>query len=676
MRGGGRCAAVLCAAVAWEAWAGTAGLGLSPGEEATSRAWVRGNQIWIVDGFPGDPRAYHAEAEKTPWEGQGYVYCWGDLRPRRAAPDFSGSRRAWREAEILDAGRWRDLAVAVAERLTPKGPGEGVFLQLASQEIVLFRDAAGALHAESFGRLPGGIELAGRYNVREVAVMLAGLAEQQLVAVAPGKTLFLAVVDPDGSALRYLLLDFAERRCVLLRATPSPGDPRGAPMWGHSAVALGSLAIESHGCALLKNPISSLGRLVSTSFQFLANQVRPRLRSLPGVVPPVREGIGMNLAAWEEWLDEATGTRRSRGTMRLWPDGERFFPELRQRVMEAERSVHVEICVFDQDDVGVEVADWLREKSATAEVRVVLDRMCTQASARVPPATPMRDGFTPPRSISRYLERGSRVEVRPFLNPWLTADHCKLVLVDGRFAFLGGMNFGREYRHEWHDLMVEIEGPIVAELESAFHRLWAHCGPTGDLGYLAAALKAPEGGRPPGGFAIEPGADLRCLWTLTGRTGFGKAVREALRRAGQCVYVENPYLNDNAVVVALAKARRRGVDVRVILPGENDVVGSHSSNLVTANYLLKHGVRVYVYPGMSHVKALWVDGWVCLGSGNLNHLSLRRNRELNVATSDPEIAARVLRELFEVDLAKSHELSAPVAVTWTDKLVETLVNQF
>ena len=69
-----------------------------------------------------------------------------------------------------------------------------------------------------------------------------------------------------------------------------------------------------------------------------------------------------------------------------------------------------------------------------------------------------------------------------------------------------------------------------------------------------------------------------------------------------------------------------GADDWIVMPGENDFASGHSSNLVTANYLRRHGVRVYFYPGMSHVKALLVDGWVCFGSANFDALSLRLNR--------------------------------------------------
>jgi cardiolipin synthase len=118
------------------------------------------------------------------------------------------------------------------------------------------------------------------------------------------------------------------------------------------------------------------------------------------------------------------------------------------------------------------------------------------------------------------------------------------------------------------------------------------------------------------------------------------------------------------------------VDVRVILPRGTDIPGGNSSNFVTANYLRKNGVRVYLYPGMTHVKALIVDGWACLGSANFNHLSLRLNQEVNVATSDAATVGRLRRELFEVDFDKSHELREAIPVGWTDHLVEELMNWF
>jgi cardiolipin synthase len=265
--------------------------------------------------------------------------------------------------------------------------------------------------------------------------------------------------------------------------------------------------------------------------------------------------------------------------------------------------------------------------------------------------------------------------VRTFLNPWLSSDHAKVLLADGARAWLGGMNIGRKYRYEWHDLMVELTGPVVESLERDFQRQWAHAGPLGDLSYAATLLgSGPRGTAPPTGSNSLAG--LRLLPTRTAWKPFAAAVLGSLRQARSFIYVENPYLFDKRVILALVRARQRGVDVRVILPCVNDFKAGGRSNLVIANYLFERGVRVYFYPGMTHVKALLVDDWACLGSGNLNHLSLRVNQEQNVATSDPEITSRVKRDLFEADFGRSYQLAEPVSIDWIDSLADLALEGF
>ena len=94
---------------------------------------------------------------------------------------------------------------------------------------------------------------------------------------------------------------------------------------------------------------------------------------------------------------------------------------------------------------------------------------------------------------------------------------------------------------------------------------------------------------------------------------------------------------------------------------------------VVANYLLASGVRVYFYPGMTHVKALLADGWACVGSGNYNHLSMRVNHEQNVATADPEFVGEVRARLFEADFERSLELQEPLNVDWLDVVTNVLL---
>jgi cardiolipin synthase len=79
---------------------------------------------------------------------------------------------------------------------------------------------------------------------------------------------------------------------------------------------------------------------------------------------------------------------------------------------------------------------------------------------------------------------------------------------------------------------------------------------------------------------------------------------------------------------------------------------------------------------MTHAKALLVDGWSCVGSGNLNHLSLRINQEVNLATSDPAFAAELRRDLFETDFARSYELTQPISVDWVDFMADLLLEGF
>jgi len=231
------------------------------------------------------------------------------------------------------------------------------------------------------------------------------------------------------------------------------------------------------------------------------------------------------------------------------------------------------------------------------------------------------------------------------------------------------MNLGREYLYEWHDMMVEVRGPVVRSLENEFKHEWAHAGPLGDLAFAASLFNSVEAHST----ASTEWIKVRRLPTKTLWKPFSAAVLNSLRKAQSYIYVENPYLFDKRVIAALVEARQRGVDVRVVLPRENDFKYGGRGNLVAANYLFDHGVRVYFYPGMSHVKALLVDGWSCVGSGNLNHMSLRLCQEQNIATSDPAFSERLKHELFEVDFGSSYELSRAISVDWADFLADMVL---
>jgi len=273
--------------------------------------------------------------------------------------------------------------------------------------------------------------------------------------------------------------------------------------------------------------------------------------------------------------------------------------------------------------------------------------------------------YRPPASVRRFLERDSRVDVRQKANPWFTGDHVKSTVVDQRVAFVGGMNIGREYRYDWHDLMIELRGPVVDEITHEFDLAWSHAGPLGDIGYLVAqAFRKPRRNQQ------AAGIPLRLLLTGPGNYEIHQAQLQAARRARSYIYVQNAYFTDDSLLRELVMARRRGVDVRVIVPLETDHGPITRSNVLAVNLMLEHGIRVYIYPGFSHVKASIFDGWACVGSANFDRLSLRVNRELNIAGSDPEFSAQLLERLFERDFLVSPELTEPVPERWVDHLVE------
>ncbi|HLH55231.1 MAG TPA: phosphatidylserine/phosphatidylglycerophosphate/cardiolipin synthase family protein [Verrucomicrobiae bacterium] len=583
------------------------------------------------------------------------------------------TERGWREATVIAGAEWRQLSTNLILALTPTTPGHGAYYQAFLSDRLLYRDQDGVPKVALATERPRQIVIDHRFSMSETLELLAPQIEERLAKTHPADSLLLIMAPNARRFTQPLLLDRQQRQCVFLApAALYDIADRGGSL---SVTAQGFVALlpESHGIALLKNPVSSAARLADLAVATLIKFIRMPLPKPSAQAPVSVVGPGMDLEAWESWLDHYTGTRREDGNLQLLIDGDRFFPRFRQAIAQATNSIHINVYIFDKDDVGVDFADQLKARSKQVDVKVILDRMGSIGGGASPPATPMPEDFVAPSSIVSYLRHDSDVHVHPFLNPWFSSDHAKTIIVDHDVAWLGGMNIGREYRYEWHDLMVEATGPVVGSLETEFKREWAHEGPLGDLAYAAVVLSGPS---KPMQAGPGPWMKVRLVPTRTGWKPFASAVLASIRQARQYIYVENPYLFDKRVVLELVKARSRGVDVRVVLPCFNDFKAGGRGNIVIANYFIEHGVRVYFYPGMSHVKALLVDGWACLGSGNLNHLSLRVNHEQNIASSDPVFANEVEQELFEEDFSRSYELKEPVSVDWVDFLADLVLEGF
>jgi cardiolipin synthase len=436
----------------------------------------------------------------------------------------------------------------------------------------------------------------------------------------------------------------------VLLARSVPADPINRPI--SNVMSLSSYA--------LKSVAGFLRRLAIGTVQFPALETQS--------IPDVRDAELMDLQAFERFLDAMTGRKASLGTVDFLVDGEAYFTRLESVLTDARESVDIRTYIFDNDDVAVRIADILRARSADIDVRVMVDGlgnlMATQTDA-----DSMSPDFAPPASIEQYLETESRVRVRTLTNPWLTGDHTKTTIIDREIAFIGGMNIGREYRYDWHDLMMEVRGPVVDQLQFDNDKAWAKAGVLGDLAHFVTAARGRQA------HAASVGHPLRTLYTRNFDSQIYRAQLEAIRRARSYVIIENSYFSDDATLYELARARRRGVDVRVILP-ESGNHGSHdASNAVAINKMLRNGIRVYRYPGMSHIKAAVVDGWASVGTANFDKLSLQVNKEVNLAFSHAPAVDALLAEVLIPDLQASAEISRMVEISLQARLMELVVDE-
>ena len=410
--------------------------------------------------------------------------------------------------------------------------------------------------------------------------------------------------------------------------------------------------------------IKSTGGFVERT---VIEQIRmPSLEKNP--LPPIGYLQPMNLESWENELDRMTSTTRTSGNIRFLIDGEEYFTRLTEVIAESEVSIDIRTYIYDNDDVALELANILRQKSETVEVKILVDGLADLFATRLD-SNSMPDDVLLPSSISDYLTYESTIDYRKQSNPWFTGDHAKITIVDGRRAFLGGMNIGREYRYDWHDLMMELDGPVVARLQYEFDMSWAKAGMFGDLGWLVTAMKGyphDESGT---------GIPIRILTTSIHDSELYRAQVAAIRRAQNRIFIENAYFSDDKILFELARARRRGVDVRVILSAENDSGILNLSNQKAINTMLQNGIRVYSYPGMTHVKAAIYDGWACLGSANFDKLSLQINREINLGFSDPETVEQLMQKVFYRDLALASELHRQMPLGARHHLAELVADE-
>lgn len=251
----------------------------------------------------------------------------------------------------------------------------------------------------------------------------------------------------------------------------------------------------------------------------------------------------------------------------------------------------------------------------------------------------------------------------PLKFPWLPnmyhRDHRKIVVVDGRWAYTGGMNVADYYIHgtprtgPWRDIQVRLGGPVVGEFERIFARIWERT--TGER--LDSVKYSPEPTD-----SVEGGTTITVVNREPGRLSrrMRRAYVAALDAARSEVRIVNPYpTSTHSVTRAMRRALRRGVRLRLMVSANMDNRITPEVVAIQMKKLMKRGAEVYYFEdGFHHSKTLTVDGQFCtIGTANLDGRSLRYDYEVNVFIFSPETTANI-NAIFDRD-AKQSELLTP-----------------
>lgn len=318
----------------------------------------------------------------------------------------------------------------------------------------------------------------------------------------------------------------------------------------------------------------------------------------------------------------------------------RVLPAAEAAIDAAVKSIHIEIYQLQADDIGWGLARKLAAKAkAGVQVRLIVDFY----GSKVKKSEAIR------KLLAFLNESGAEALVHESPRFTGSRDHRKVMVIDGRVGFTGGMNIGGHYQVEWHDQQTLLTGPIVARLQDSFVEKWAEAGGT--------MRDASE--HYPRLLSVPGGVEARVVYHRGNDDRNIKAVYlKAFYTAQKSVRVAVPYFADPDIVEGLCAAARRGARVQLVLPAANNKGIAMKSSRSFYPALLKAGVEIYEYQGrMAHQKVAVMDGlWSTFGSSNLDSRSLKNNHELNVTVQDEGLAGYIGRELFDADLLKSERI--------------------
>lgn len=338
-------------------------------------------------------------------------------------------------------------------------------------------------------------------------------------------------------------------------------------------------------------------------------------------------------------------------------DGPETITAMLDAIRAAQNNINLETYIFDDDSVGIEFADLLIEKQrAGVAVHVMVDAVGIIS--------------TPSSFFNRMRDAGIEIlEFNPInplklIGPWEpnNRDHRKILVVDGKVAFTGGINISSTYANSslfrsksrkqsdigWRDTHIKIEGPAVAALQWEFLTNWTqqNAPPLADSNFFP--LLVPKGGQLVRVLASEPG----------GESEIYKSYILAITLAKTAVHITCAYfVPDRQILKALTDAARRGVDVKIVLPGVKENGLAYFAGQSYFSDMLSSGIRLYqLQDSVLHAKTAVIDSlWSTVGSANMDTRSFLHNYELNVMIYDPQLG-NAMETAFQEDLRLSEEV--------------------
>lgn len=430
------------------------------------------------------------------------------------------------------------------------------------------------------------------------------------------------------------------------------------------AALIGFCLFAATGCATLPDTDALIERHTSQAARFESASGPVSARRSAAIVAELKRKSGdLDILDKQIALEQAiVGSPLSLGNkVTLLQDGAATYPAMFAAIRKARDHINMESYIIEDDEIGRQFADLLLEKQyAGVQVNVIYDGV---------------GGFNTPKAFfDRLTAAGIAVlefnPVNPFARntPWLinNRDHRKVLIVDGQTAFIGGINIsnvnsaGSAARRPatgagnvvaWRDTHIQIEGPVVGEVQKLFMQTWEkqRGKPLAAKDYFPA-LKA-EGKEIVRAIGSTPD-DPYSLIYLTLISAIGNAERQ--------VYLTNAYfVPDPQLRKALVDAAGRGVDVRLLLPGHSDSELVFQAGRSHYSGLLDGGVKIYERRGrLLHSKTAVIDGvWSTVGSANLDWRSFLDNDEVNAVILGREFGAK-MQAVFAADLEVSEAIAA------------------